>query len=182
MLRTTGRLSSALATSLLVHEPEIASLEVVGTRITPSLPTAPVDQSARVLEAASSVASILARNVMQSGSREAIPAGASTDALPTEMVLQPGPHLEIVGTDSDGEGGARVCVHTGVGTASSAELVLVNRGSTALIVSWRKVEESNPLGKLEDMAQRFFFDHRTVTVSDHALWLDVNRSCLHKTF
>jgi len=151
---------------LFPHEPDVAGLEVVGRAIL----------SPDCLGFAGTVATSLADEpqadlaVDTDAHSESVAVAESTPRENAHEAahhasVQPGPHLKIVGTDETRGGGAtRVHFQTSVGAAEMASLVLENRGTTALIVSWHKVEAPNALGKVEDNAQRFFFDHRPVTI------------------
>jgi hypothetical protein len=104
----------------------------------------------------------MASGVLLSAAQSALP---YFPAPRKSVEQQSGPYLKIVGTDPAESGGvSRISFHTAVGAAAATSLVLENRGTTALIVSWKKVDAPNPLGKVEDNAQRFFFDHRPVTI------------------
>lgn len=159
-----AELDSAIG-ELFEHEPDLDGLEVVGTAIHPPVQHSPqkADPEAERV-AAEAIARSMASGLLIAGAQSALPPAEEHNERQSRVRVQPGPHLAVIGTDDVREGEARVHFHAAVGSAASASLVLENRGTTALILAWRKVEAPNPLGKVEDNAQRFYFDHRPVTI------------------
>lgn len=135
---------------LFPHVPDLGGLEIIGTHIPKS-----EGEEQFVTEA------IFSEEDTQSASTEAKHTSDPPTAIEaiSENILQ-GPHLKCVGSVNcpPDSRESRVVFNSPVSEKSESKLTLTNTGSTALFVSWEKVDLPNTLGTSRSHSQRFFFD------------------------